>query len=136
MQIGSFSLEECKAVMNKPIEKGEFLTAFEFALYAQRYVNFWIGDIGRIGEARFGESFYQSIGIDLSPDLISRCIAVATKVPPSVRVPSLTWSHHREVTNLTPLAMKAALEGMERHGIGSGEARNYVRQFKRGQGCG
>ena len=132
MQIGPFSLEECRATVNGTPSLDEFTRTFEFVLYAQRYVNFWIGDIAKYGEARFGEKFYQAIGVEASPDLVARCVAVATKVPAQVRRPNLTWSHCREVTNLPPMVIPKVLEEMERRGIGSGQAREFVRKFRSG----
>lgn len=83
------------------------------------------GDWAVMGEDEFGESAWQEIskGFDRRDyQKVRNWIWVARSIPPSERVPSLSWSHHRAVAHLSPLARRvvlreAAAKGLDRDGL-------------------
>lgn len=87
---------------------------------AARASYWWIGDWLRYGENRFGETSAQAVdltGLELSTVTAARW--VSERVAPSRRLPSLSWSHHREVAALEPdeqtrWLVKAEEEGWNR----------------------
>lgn len=77
----------------------------------QRSVNWWAGDWLRFGEDRWGEEAYQAVA-DLTghgDDSLKQAVWVSSRFPPSTRVPSLSWAHHRAAASLEPETRAAVL---------------------------
>jgi hypothetical protein len=74
----------------------------------------WVGDWLHYGEQSFGEMASQAMN-DLGVDYqqLADCAWVAGRIPVSRRRESLTWSHHREVAALDPVAADALLDQAE-----------------------
>ncbi len=61
-------------------------------------VQWWIGDWLLFGENRFGEQFAQAASeTGYSEESLRGFLWVASRIPPSVRRPTLSWSHHQVV---------------------------------------
>lgn len=131
MNIGPFELEACHAVLNGNATREQWEQAIAFAVYVQRHSPWWIGDIVQMGEERFGENFYQAMP-EASDGLVSRSVGVCKKVPRSVRVEGLSFSHHREVCGLLPSQQRIVLQEALDKGLTSGEVRGLVQKKKKG----
>lgn len=127
MKLGAFSLKtgglEVEGV--PPIEEWEELLAT--LIWFSRNHPWWIGDLVRFGEARFGQNFYNALVGDATVvDMISRHAGVAKQIPPSQRDRELSWTHHREVVKLNPKERQLVFEYAKRNGIASGKMRKAV----------
>lgn len=86
-------------------------------------VRFAIGDAILIGEKLYGEDAFQAFeALHLSEAGRQEYLRVSEKVPRSRRRKDLSWSHHRAVAALEPVAQKewlkrAADEGMSHHAL-------------------
>jgi len=90
----------------------------------------WLGDLMRYGEMRWGEDAAQAVEMSgLHVDTLRACVWVAESIVPARRRPEATWSHHREVA-----AMDAA-EGDAWLGraIDGGWSRDELRRKIRGE---
>lgn len=78
----------------------------------QRSVNWWAGDWLRFGEDRWGEAAYQAVQeiTGNGDEALKQAVWVASKYPPSTRVPELSWSHHRAAAELEPDERQGLLE--------------------------
>ena len=57
---------------------------------------FWIGDALKHGEQHFGEKFAQAATeTGYSEESLRGMLWVSSRIPPSVRRPTLSWSHHQ-----------------------------------------
>ncbi len=101
----------------------------QFALWCQRASPWWIGDILRAGEMRYGEEFSQVCEGHVSADMLSRYESVARRVPPENRRDSLSWSAHAAVARLTPHDQRDMLDLAEKNGWTSEKLRIKVREF-------
>jgi hypothetical protein len=69
----------------------------------EKAINFWIGDWVNYGDATFGEKSSQAIDVTgFKYETIQQYARIAAKIAPERRVSDLSWSHHREVADLTP----------------------------------
>jgi hypothetical protein len=67
-------------------------------MYAKvgKAMQFWLGDALLYGENRFGEQFAQAASeTGYSEESLRGFLWVASRVPPSVRRLTLSWSHHQ-----------------------------------------
>ncbi len=70
-------------------------------------VRFAIGDAIILGEQLYKEKAYQAFELlNLSEKGRLEYVRVSEKVPRSIRVPGLSWSHHRAVAPLPPPEQK------------------------------
>jgi hypothetical protein len=88
----------------------------EYLRFVEGAIQFWIGDWILYGEQRFGEAAAQAAAYTgLKVDTVKQYAWVAERVPPPVRDPDLSFSHHREVADLPPVEqrrwIKQAAEG-------------------------
>ena len=61
-------------------------------------VQFWLGDWLLYGESAFGEEMAQAATeTGYSEESLRGMLWVASRIPPSVRRPTLSWSHHQVV---------------------------------------
>jgi len=64
-------------------------------------INWWIGDWLNYGEFAYGETYAQAIEVTGAEyQHLADCKWVAGRVPRDVRLPELSWSHHRAVSKL------------------------------------
>jgi hypothetical protein len=67
-------------------------------MYAKvgKAMQFWLGDALLYGENRFGEQFAQAASeTGYSEESLRGFLWVASRVPPSIRRLTLSWSHHQ-----------------------------------------
>lgn len=108
----------------------------EYLSWMHGAIDWLIGDWVAYGEAHFGEKAAQAIdatGWDL--DTIKQKTRVSLQVPPSQREAALSWSHHREVADLTPADQTRALEKAKSEGMTSGALRTHLRKTKPTETC-
>ena len=68
---------------------------------AHQMLNWWVGDWFNAGEAYHGEAFAQLLDhTGMDPATVTQYAWVARQVPHDRRVPTLSFSHHREVAGL------------------------------------
>jgi len=59
---------------------------------------FWLGDAYLYGESHYGESYTQAMSeVDVNEETQKRYYFVAAAIHPRIRIPELSWSHHRIV---------------------------------------
>ncbi|MAT51541.1 MAG: hypothetical protein CMK32_10200 [Porticoccaceae bacterium] len=131
LKIGPFVLRPTQLEMEGAPEGEDWENALNFLLWIARNHPWWIGDLVTYGEARFGEAFYNNIVPDpTTADMIGRHAAIARAFKASERWPELSWTHHREVVRLKPIARKEVLQYALDKGIASGKMRDAVRAVK------
>jgi hypothetical protein len=68
---------------------------------AHQMLSFWVGDWFNAGEQYHGEAFAQLLDhTGMDPATVTQYAWVSRRVPHDRRVPSLSFSHHREVAGL------------------------------------
>lgn len=73
-----------------------------------------IGDALNYGASRYGEKYSQAIEVTgHSYQALANYSWVARNVPPDVRRPGLSWTHHRAVAKLDPQAQDTILRQAE-----------------------
>lgn len=77
---------------------------------------FWVGDMLVYGSLQYGENYAQGIPEGISPSTLRSYQWVAERVPPAIRHPGLSWSHHRAVSALEPVEQSALLDQAEAEG--------------------
>jgi hypothetical protein len=89
----------------------------------------WIGDALLHGENRFGEQFAQAASeTGYSEESLRGFLWVASRIPPSVRRPTLSWSHHQVVAGCGDTEeAKDWLEIAERSTMSVRELREAIR---------
>lgn len=93
----------------------EFATIEEWERHAQtvfgmqRWSPWWVGDMVKFGEARFGEEFSQVVPLDYSVASLERFANVARKIPPEDRSKSLSFQHHIISLQVKEPAVRRAL---------------------------
>jgi hypothetical protein len=91
-------------------------------------VQFWLGDALLYGENRFGEQFAQAASeTGYSEESLRGFLWVASRIPPSVRRPTLSWSHHQVVAGLEGEGPRVYLAAAEEGNWSVKELREYVR---------
>lgn len=89
----------------------------------------WVGDWLNYGEARYGEKYAQAIDLTgLGYDAVANAAWVAAAVEPSTRVETLSWTHHRLVAQLDPLAQREWLTRARDEGMSTRELRTAIDQ--------
>lgn len=64
-------------------------------------INWWLGDWMNFGERVYGETYAQAIEVTGAEyQWLADCKWVAGRVPKDVRLPELSWSHHRAVSKI------------------------------------
>jgi hypothetical protein len=75
---------------------GEWSSTLLAVARVGKAVQFWLGDALLYGENRFGEQFAQAASeTGYSEESLRGFLWVASRVPPSVRRLTLSWSHHQ-----------------------------------------
>jgi hypothetical protein len=96
---------------------------------AHEAVRFAIGDAIRLGEQLYGEKAYQAIElIHLSEKGRLEYVRVSEKVPRSIRVEGLSWSHHRAIAPLPPKEQRQWLRRAKKEGLSHHELREALRE--------
>ncbi len=99
--LGEFSPTSWTAPVDMTFEQWEAVG--ETLQYMQGAINWWVGDWLNVGERKWGEEYAQAIEeTGWKYQDLANCKWVAGKVEFSTRVEKLSWSHHREVANLSP----------------------------------
>ena len=96
-------------------------------------VRWWVGDYLLHGERLYGETAAQlSESLHLSPEARSEYLRVALAVPPALRRPGLSWSHHRVVAPqwVTPELRERLLDRAERDGLSNRELEAHARAIR------
>lgn len=86
----NLSLDACVDVMNAiTMFKTTFDGSYRWA----------VGDVVGFSQDKWGEKKYTQVAAQVEMDYgdLRNCIWVARKIPPSYRIPGLSWSHHRIV---------------------------------------
>ena len=131
MKLGPFILKSTQLEIDGVPEGDDWENTLNALIWLARNHPWWIGDLITYGEARFGEAFYNAIVPDpTTAEMIGRHAAVARAVRASERFSDLSWTHHREVVRLSPMARKEVLEYARDKGIASGKMREAVRAVK------
>jgi hypothetical protein len=89
----------------------------------------WVGDWINYGEARYGEKYAQAIDLTgLGYEAVANAAWVAGAVEPSTRVETLSWTHHRHVAHLDPLAQREWLGRAAEQSLSTRELRTAIAQ--------
>jgi len=130
MNIGAFTLAPSMLLVNgnKPIEEWEQSAQIIFGM--QRSVYWWIGDLFKYGEQRFGDDIYQVADDSVSLELVNRCVAVAREFDPTERNMNLSWTHHQVLSGLKKPMQKALLVQAEENRWDSKELREHISRIK------
>lgn len=116
-----YQYEEGHLILRENLPPERFQEIVAKLFYMRRNIDWLIGDAIVYAERTYGEEAYQYLpdfteaGFGL--EQIKQCAWVASKVDPSTRVPSLSFTHHRAVAALpepeqTEWLKRAAAEGM------------------------
>ena len=103
----------------------------DFLKNANGAVHFWIGDWLRYGEKKYGETYAQAIdqtGYDYLT--LSNDKWVASRIDPSRRRDTLSFSHHQEVADLAPEEQDKMLDEAEDKSLNRTDFRKLVRGYK------
>ncbi len=116
----------------------EWLAYAGVLLDAAEAVRWWLGDLLRYGEHRYGEKYSQALeATGLSYGSLADCVWVADRFAEvSRRREGLGWSHHREVAALDPADADALLDAAEAGDWSARDLRKAVRTFRRELGKG
>lgn len=92
----------------------------------------WVaGDAILHAETLFGEEAYQYIeALRISEASRGQYVRVATRIPPSRRIASLSWSHHREVAGLEPDEQDRMLRAAAANGWARNRLAEEVRELR------
>jgi len=97
----------------------------------ERSLMWWIGDWLRYGERRYGEKYTQAVECtEKSYDSVRAAKWVSEKFETVRRRTNLSWSHHKEVAALDPLAADRLLDLAESESWSQKELRRRVGQVK------
>jgi hypothetical protein len=99
-------------------------------MYAKvgKAMQFWLGDALLYGENRFGEQFAQAASeTGYSEESLRGFLWVASRVSPSVRRSTLSWSAHQVVAALPPDQQSAFLATAERENWSVRQLRDTVK---------
>jgi hypothetical protein len=99
-----------------------------------RMLSWWIGDWYNAGEQYHGELFAQLLDhAALDPATVTQYAWVARQVPPERRCVALTFSHHREVADLSPDQQYVWLSRAEDAGYSSHRLRRELAKHTRAE---
>jgi hypothetical protein len=90
----------------------------------QMHASFWIGDMMRFAEAKFGDDAYQLVPECVSENAMDRVIGVSKKVPERDRQETLSFTHHlmalriKNETLRRALLLRAATERLDTEQFG------------------
>lgn len=104
------------------IEAGRWLRALE------RGVQFWVGDWLAYGEAHYGEEAFADL--ERQDKTLANWATVARRIDPSRRRGSLRFSHHAEVTSLSPDEQTEVLDKAEENNWTVRETRQEVERVR------
>lgn len=96
---------------------------------ASRSLQWWIGDWLNYGVKEYGDK--RALAIEhadifgTQPDTVRQCMMVAERV--GTRVPSLSWTHHREVCGLAPKEQKSWLNKADKERWSVSQLRQAIR---------
>lgn len=91
----------------------------------------WVGDWLAYGEHHFGEKYVQAVeATGLALSTLKNAQWVADRIPPSERVESVPFSHHRAVASLDPKPRAELLAKVVEDGLSEHEVRARVREIK------
>ena len=114
----------------------EWVDAFADLTRVQGSIQWWLGDMLQIGEARYGEKYAQvAEATGHSAQTLMNYVWVASSVAPERRRPALSFSAHKEVAALEPEEQEAVLSQAEKSGLTSSKqigeiVRTYRRELK------
>lgn len=104
----------------------------------ERQIQFWIGDWVNYGRERWGEAAEQGIASEAEvlaaeatgwkPETVEQYARVARQVAPDRRDPDLSYSHHREVSDLPPAEQAAWLARAKGENLSRDGLRHAIRQ--------
>lgn len=107
-------------------------------------IHWWIADWVNYGERMFGEDAAQGISARIDgaanatgwkPETIAQYARVGRQVPPERRREGVSWSHHREVADLTPEKQTEWLDRVEREDMSTDRLRGELRAAKGDAHC-
>ena len=138
IKLGSFTIKSTRLEIEGVPKLEEWEEVLKTLVWFSKNTPWWIGDLIKYGEARFGEGFYNAVEPDpTTADMIGRHAAVARAFPVSQRDKDLSWTHHREVVKLKPHERREVFQHAKKMGSSSGKMREVVRIIKaRRQGRG
>jgi hypothetical protein len=110
----------------------EWQQAFGDLARAQGSIQWWLGDMLAVGEARYGERYAQAIeATGYAVQTLMNMVFVASHVAPERRRQSLSFTHHKEVASLEPDEQEALLSEAEKREWRSRDMAEAVRTYKR-----
>lgn len=131
---GPFELTEVGVVETRAPTFEEWQEALTWCRAVERLSPFWIGDLLRLGEDRFGEASSQALD-GHAPETLANYKYVAENVPPSRRVTTLPFSHHQEVAPLPPAEQAQWLQRCQEEQWTRAELRSQLRAAKAASGA-
>jgi hypothetical protein len=110
----------------------EWRQAFGDLTRAQGSIQWWLGDMLAVGEARYGERYAQAVeATGYAVQTLMHMVFVASHVAPERRRQSLSFTHHKEVASLDPDEQEALLSEAEKREWRSRDMAEAVRTYKR-----
>ena len=115
---------------NTPVE--EYAAALKYFCGLQENIGFIIGDFLVFGQATYGSKYAAAVeATGRTYATLSNWNSIAKAVPPSLRRPELTFSHHAEVAALPEAKMKRALDKAVENKWTKSDLRAYIQEEKR-----
>lgn len=111
-------------IRSVPLEQWEQPTKVLLAM--QRNIPWWIGDMVNLGEANFGDEFWQLIGEDVSLDMLQRYAGIAKAYPINERLTSLSFTHHAMAIRLSPTVRSIVLTKAEKERWDTSRLREHI----------
>lgn len=90
-------------IPDEDIESGQWAAAGRYVAAVSRNSQWWVGDWICCGNARWGERYADAArltGYDVQS--LRNMAHVASRFPPELRRPDLSWSHHAAIAQLEP----------------------------------
>lgn len=133
--IGRFNLTATgiEGEVSKPPSLDEFRASLAYVGRCAGATNWWVGDLANLAD-KWGDEYVQMLDeLGLEYKFVRDCAWVSENVPFSIRIDSLSWSHHKIVTALAPAEQRKWLkraqpkEGEVTPKLSVGELRKAIR---------
>jgi hypothetical protein len=109
----------------------EWVTAFQYFHGLHEHIGFIVGDMLRFAEVTFKEKYTAAVrATGKQIKTLQNYTTTATKVPPDMRVPGLSYSVHAEVASVKPQTQKSILKLAQEKGWNVQQVREEVKRRK------
>jgi len=123
-------LNKTNLTFKRDVSKDEWMSVFQALKQVEGCVQFWIGDCLAYRQQKWG--MYDDIAeeTELDKQTLKNYKTVAESVPAGVRIPELSYTHHREVASLPPEKQELFLNKAVEENLSVRELREEIRRDK------